>query len=1282
MNTLSATKYRYALAVLVSFCCLSEASAAERQFVGVLAVAVEDDVARELGLTPEQKAKLIEVIDSREAEVVEQALELRDLPPSVQEQRLAPFRQKSEELGMAALTPGQQSLLRRIDLRLRGFASLGDPEVAKQLSLSDEQRRSVAALLKQRDERIHEADDATRRSIITETERQLSTLITDQQRGAWDTITARGVSAPALPSAPVGEDPIEAPLSPADPDAADPVAEEAGVDELLGGPIADPLDDPSMGYPLVEDPSLEDPIEDSLDALFQEMQNDPPVIEPSISSRDSKIRFNFRYQPWKDVLEMFAEEAGLSLVFEDLPKGTCNCTDKREYTPGEAIDRLNGLLLGKGYVLLRRQQTLFVVNLDDGIPDVLIPTVELEDLDERGEYELVRVVFDLEKFLPEEAEMEIAKFLREEGRVVALPKSKQVLVTETAGRMRLIRKMIQRVEDPEGLGAGDIRTFKPENIPLDDAMAVLRQLLDMPEDSNTSGDGLVRIALTPSGDSLLVTGNQESIAKVANIMKEIDVPRTGPIEIVEEQQLEVYRITNTDIETAMAILQTLMADSPDVRIASDATAGNLVVLAKPSEHRTIRAVIEQLQGDAPKIEVIFLATLDPMDAIYTINAAFGGTEEEPAEDAPQVSAGVGIDQLIVRGTEAQIEQVRELLGKLGEDPSAMPAQEPRGNVRTLPFSGRSAEEALERLQDIWPAMRANPIRVVTPSALIPAMRPGSANDIPAVEGSRGSIRLEGSFTPGAVRSGPSQPAVGTQPPINLPEGRQPLPQGYPLPGSGYGPGSGGGYNRPGPPQTQPPQSGYHGGRPGGVSPPRMDGRDRPANDQSTALPAAGRVIFASQLVDADEPAEDTPADSPSDWPAETTAAPPVETPPSMQPAVPADPPEVVAPVRDPTAPIIVTFVPGGMMIACEDTEALDEFEDLLYTLTAGDLFDTEPKWAIFYLKHTTSSVVAETLDAILGGGTIAGASSGGGGGMCGLMGSLMGGGGGMLGSLLGMGGGGGGSITPSGSMQITSDARLNALIVQALPTDLDMIEELLKILDQKEGPEDVLVRPKTKMIELYNTSAALVAEKVQELYKAQMSGSSQGGGGRQPSPQEFLQALRGGGGRGGGGGSSQRRGEEPQKMAITVFEQTNSVLLMAPEPLFTQIESLITDLDAAAMEIDDSLELVRLKHVSPETVQRALSVLMGSSVQFGQTAGRSSSRPTTGGSPSTPSGSADADARRAAFIEMIRRSQGSGGGSPGMPSRGGGPSRGGPSGGSFRGGPPGSGGGRPSPGGR
>lgn len=313
------------------------------------------------------------------------------------------------------------------------------------------------------------------------------------------------------------------------------------------------------------------------------------------------------------------------------------------------------------------------------------------------------------------------------------------------------------------------------------------------------------------------------------------------------------------------------------------------------------------------------------------------------------------------------------------------------------------------------------------------------------------------------------------------------------------------------------------------------------------------------------------------------------------------------------------------MIASEDLEALDAFEQLFNDLAAGTLGGSS-ELTVFYLKHAKASLVAETLDQIFGGGTLtepAESSPGGGRSMLGEMASAALGdaGGGIIGALLGMGGEQG-TIAPSGTIRITPDNRLNALIVQANATDLATIEELLKVLDQRESPEEVLVVPKVKVIPVFNTRAEEIATVVKDVYQDRMvTGPQSGGGQRPPTPQELFEMLRS---RGGGSSRSRSgsRTEEVQRLALSVDARTNSLVLAAPEPLFTEVQLVIEQLDQAAVETNQAIRVITLHHSSPEAVRRAISAATGETIQFGAGSSRSGYRSSSSGyRPSSSSSS-------------------------------------------------------------
>ncbi len=200
--------------------------------------------------------------------------------------------------------------------------------------------------------------------------------------------------------------------------------------------------------------------------------------------KDVKLRFNFRFQPWEDVLDWLAEQADLSLQSTLVPEGTFNYSDTHEYTPTEAIDLINGVLLTQGYTLVRRGRLLTVINLEDEVPDVLVEFVPVEKLDGRGEFELIKTVFHLAKMDPTDAEQEIQQLLGPGRKMIVMPKSRQILVTETAGKLRTIRDVIERAENPTGIKDKGVAEIQLKFVAPEEVLLIARPLLGLEDGKN------------------------------------------------------------------------------------------------------------------------------------------------------------------------------------------------------------------------------------------------------------------------------------------------------------------------------------------------------------------------------------------------------------------------------------------------------------------------------------------------------------------------------------------------------------------------------------------------------------------------------------------------------------------------------------------------------------------------------------------------------------------------------------------------------------------------------
>ncbi|MCA9137935.1 MAG: hypothetical protein KDB00_14285 [Planctomycetales bacterium] len=364
-------------------------------------------------------------------------------------------------------------------------------------------------------------------------------------------------------------------------------------------------------------------------------------------------------------------------------------------------------------------------------------------------------------------------------------------------------------------------------------------------------------------------------------------------------------------------------------------------------------------------------------------------------------------------------------------------------------------------------------------------------------------------------------------------------------------------------------------------------------------------------------------------------------------------PDAIAPtnrstqaVRSPKgAEILIELTPNGIRIASDDTEALDELEELLSQLV-GPMGAQSDLPTIYWLKYIPADVAAELVASILGG---ADSSSS-------LTDTITGGlGGGMLGGLMGLGGGGGGGgqasaksvLTSTGSVSIVSDLRLNALFIQANELDLQVIEMVLEKIDREESPENIELTSSPRLIPVLYQDATEVAKVIKEVYADRVAGADQnrgggapgGGRGGQPSPEDFINALRGGG-RGGRGGGAEAAKSERSKIAVSVDAQSNSLVVTATTQDFEEIELLVYALDQGGKENEKSIVTIPLSgKINPDQVVEALKAVVGVKVE---TKAASTSTPGASGGPSGSTNNTDA---ASAFRDAMRARFG-GGGSP------------------------------------
>jgi type II secretory pathway component GspD/PulD (secretin) len=626
-----------------------------------------------------------------------------------------------ENNAIDVLDDTQKQALRRIFIRDAGFRAMLDARVQADLGLSAEQKEQIAKLGEERQAASQAlgfgATPEQREAFNKEWEAKFVDALTDPQQTMWQGQTTQAAATPA-PGA------VESPsVSVATPGAETAVMrsqeppEGAEVVSTFGGPAADA---------------------------------GPDEIVDSFS-------FNFRYAPWEPILVDFAAAAGYTLDLSEPPPGTLTHIDDNTYTARETLNIINGYLLRRGYILLLKDGFMVCVNTDKGIDPVLVPDVDLADLDQVGDNELVRIRLQIDGVDVGVMAREVEALVGRIGTMKAFTQTGTFIITDIGANLRRINLF---VIDALNMPKADDQIFKAyplRNISVDEAEPLLLTQFGMRQgaanvsesardrerrssssrsSTTTSAQGL-QVASDQRTNSLFVTGNKKQHALVEEILKAIDVsegPYGGPLERFGNTGpfLRVYQVQGDAREVAKSI----EAMMPGVVVNEDARNGKVHIFATSRQQKQVAEWMQSFGsgGGSGSVAVITLHRMDPLSAAAMLRNLF----LSEGNDAPTIETDLYGRRLIVKGDSGQIEQIKTVLADMGEDGSPVRRSD-AGPIRRFSLSGRNPAEFLNFLQDSWEASEANPIRIVVPR------QQGPIKELRTPEG---PVNFDGSSTTG------------------------------------------------------------------------------------------------------------------------------------------------------------------------------------------------------------------------------------------------------------------------------------------------------------------------------------------------------------------------------------------------------------------------------------------------------------------------------------------------------------------------------------------------------
>jgi type II secretory pathway component GspD/PulD (secretin) len=330
------------------------------------------------------------------------------------------------------------------------------------------------------------------------------------------------------------------------------------------------------------------------------------------STAEKKYTLKMKDVPWKDVLEWFSNESGLTPIYTVRPTGKFTFTPPKpdtKYTLGEVIDILNEAMASQKFILVRRQVSFTIIPTDEKV-DGGSPRYELSDLPRLGKTELVQILIPLKSLAVEDTMPEVQKMLTPFGTVSMLQKTNTLVVHDTAGN---IARIVKTLADIEGVGDWEHgRSYRCRWTTAQDVANFIKVFLTLtgmgsatPAYDDPYRRELARIAdkhrqvqtlsitVDAKTNTLSVTGPLDKILHIHALVAQLDKPKNPLDALPAEPALRKYPVPAGSAE---AIAKKIQADLPDVRVIALQSSNEVLVLGTPEEHLDLARKLSEYQS--------------------------------------------------------------------------------------------------------------------------------------------------------------------------------------------------------------------------------------------------------------------------------------------------------------------------------------------------------------------------------------------------------------------------------------------------------------------------------------------------------------------------------------------------------------------------------------------------------------------------------------------------------------------------------------------------------------
>jgi len=764
--------------------------------------------------------------------------------------------------------------------------------------------------------------------------------------------------------------------------------------------------------------------------------------------------------------------------------------------------------------------------------------------------------------------------------------SNQVMVAATPTQFQSIEDLIKKLEAGTSL-ARETKTFRLKVAKATDVVEILQAMLtDVPSGSGYRGRtetvAETRVAAMPETNDIIVQGPPEKLALAEQLIKTFD---TG--EAAAQSGITIVQLKNAQAATLCEAVNAALAEKAGpaaprrygqpaaekndrVIVTAEPNSNSVLVRGPAAETASVVEMINRLDdgstSSGAQVRVYPLQNSEPAQLAASMGKLFQDMLRQQgaaARNQQPVPFAIAADErtksLVISATPAHFTLVEQILKTLDQAPGA-----PSQDVQYVWLENADASDVASKLSDMYrdrkgadkPAISAdtfaNAVTIIAKDADLKAMEPIIEKLDKAAKENNFRVRVIPLTAIKADKMAAVLKAVYSQ-----------------LSGSDVI------VTEEAPSETR---------RPDGTSPiPEMPKKGilvipaKPAPGGTKGKPPAGKERASAEkavrtFYNAPAAEEPNPAPAKAKEPAPSAQAPAAPTP--AAPASGAAP--AAAPGRKPGVSISIDKNSNALIISGKRQD-LDYLEDLIEQLSPSQ-GGGEAEFRIFKIGQADPSAIARTLEALFNPRAQ------------------------VLRMPMPPGGGGRGQgqamammaqqPAPPPVINVVADVRTKCVIVRAKPLDFEIIEPLIKELDQIPTVVTTI-----RVFTLKNTDAQEVANNIKDLFQLAQQ--------RQPQPQ-MPQPMPGQPGQQGRITAQQQRAEMVRQMmevqgkegvaqvdvdtmmTVSANRQTNTVLVAAPAEAMTIVERLVEELDQSGVGTAASVRLYPVKNAEVRTLVTAL----------------------------------------------------------------------------------------------